>query len=255
MKTGLIPTFTLLAAAVLAGCGGGDVSVGNASTAGGFRVVNGIPDSTGLSASLGGGNATESTGFGAVSKNYVVATGSYTATLSSNAESVQIAGVAIAEDQLTTLFGTGTISGTHGGFAAQESLVVPSAGQLRLQWVHAAYAESQSVPQFAIYLVPPGSGIASATPTTVPFGTASTAVTIAAGTYEIVITDPNSGNKVVFDSGSKGVTLPLTGSSTSAYAIEIAALDASGGSKDGSAISVLVLQNTGESLPLFNGQN
>ena len=255
MKTGLILTSVLSMAAVLAACGGSDVGTGTASTAGGFRVVNGIPDSSGLSASLGGGSATGSTSFGAVGKNYVVATGNYTATLSSNAESFQIAGVAIAENQLTTLFGTGTIGGTHGGFAVQEPLVAPSSGQLLLQGVHAAYAESQSVPQFGIYLIAPGSGIAGATASTVSFGSGSTAVTVAAGKYEIVVTDPNSGNKVVFDSGSKGVTLPLTGSSTSAYAIEIAALDASGGSKDGSAISLLVLQNTGESQALFNGQN
>ena len=254
LTTGLISMFALTAATVLAGCGGSDVGSGIGSAVGGFRVVNGLPDSTGLSASLGG-SATASTSFGAVSQNYVVATGSYTATLSSNAATYQIAGIAIAVDQLTTLFATGTIGATHGGFAVQESLTAPPTGQFSLQWVHAAYAEAQSVPQFDVYLVTPGSGIAGATATALAYGTGSTAVTFAAGTYEVIVTDPNSGNTVVFDSGSKGLTLPLAGSSTSAYAIEMAALDAAGGSKDGSAISMLVLQNTGESQALFNGQN
>jgi len=253
-KTGLISACTLIAATMLAACGGSDVGSGISSAVGGFRAVNGLPDSTGLSVSLGG-SSTASTSFGAVSPNYVVGTGSYTATLSSNAATYQIAGITVAEDQLTTLFATGTIGATHGGFAVQESLTAPATGQLLLQWVHAAYAESQSVPQFDVYLVAPGSSITGATATTLAYGTGSTAVTIAAGTYEIIVTDPNSGNKLVFDSGSKGIALPLAGGSTSAYAIDIAALDAAGGSKDGSAISMLMLQNTGESLALFNGQN
>ena len=253
LKTALISGCTLTAG-LLAACGGSDVGSGISTAVGGFRAVNGLPDSTGLSVSLGG-NATASTSFGAVSANYVVATGSYTATLSSNTQTYQIAGVAVASDQLTTLYATGTIGATHGGFAVEESLTAPSSGQILLQWVHAAYAESQSVPQFDVYLVAPGSGITGATPTMLVYGTGSTAVTLAAGTYEVVVTDPNSGNKVVFDSGSKGVSLPLAGSSSSAFAIEIAALDAAGGSKDGSAISLLVLQNTGESEALFNGQN
>ena len=253
LKTGLICTCALTAA-MLAACGGSDVGSSISTAVGGFRAVNGLPDSTGLSVSLGG-NATANTSFGAVSPNYVVGVGSYTATLSSNTQTYQIAGVAVAADQLTTLYATGTIGATHGGFAVQESLTAPATGQITLQWVHAAYAESQSVPQFDVYLVAPGSGITGVTPTALAYGTGSTAVTLAAGTYEVVVTDPNSGNKVVFDSGSKGVSLPLAGSSSSAFAIEIAALDAAGGSKDGSAISLLVLQNTGESEALFNGQN
>ncbi len=253
MKTALIPTFSLIAA-ILVGCSdGSDVGSGNGSTDGGFRAVNGITDSSGLTVSLDG-SATASVSFGAVGQNYLVAAGSYSATLSSDAETFQIPAVAIATDQLTTLFATGTIAGTHGGFTTQESLTAPASG-LRLQWVHAAYAESQSVPEFDIYLVAPGSGITGATATAVSYGSSSGEVALAAGKYEIVITDPNNANAIVFDSGATGVTMPLAGSSTSTFSLNIAALDAAGGSKDGSPISLLLLQNTGESQALFNGQN
>ncbi len=102
LKTGLISTCILITAAMLAACGGSDVGSGISSAVGGFRIVNGLPDSTGLSVSLGG-SSTAITAFGAVSPNYVVATGGYTATLSSNTDTYPIAGIAI-KDQLTTLF-------------------------------------------------------------------------------------------------------------------------------------------------------
>jgi hypothetical protein len=234
----------------LAACGGGGGSSGT-SAVGGVRAVNGIPDSSGLVLNLNGGS-TNSAAFGDASDNYITAVGSYAATLTSNGDTFSIGNLSIADDQLTTVFGTGLIAGTHGGFATSESLVAPASGQLTLELVHAAYSEAQTEAQLDFYLVTPGAGISGATPTAVSYGNASSAATIAAGTYEIVVTD--SSGTTIFDSGSKGVALPISGSSNG-YALVIAALDASGGAVDGSPVSLLVLQNSGGTEPLYNGQN
>jgi hypothetical protein len=238
-----------LALAVSA-CGGGDGGATGSSEAGGFRAVNGIPDSSGLTASLNGGT-TGSASFGSATGNYISATGSYPATLSSNGDSFSIGNVSIDDNQLTTVFGTGLISGTHGGFATLQPLTAPASGQFALELVHAAYAESQSVAQLDFYLVAPGAGTSGATPTVVNYGSASSSVGIAAGTYEIIVT--SSSGSVVFDSGSKGVTLPIAGSGGDI--LTIAALDATGGSVDGSPVSLLVLQNNGGTEALYNGRN
>ena len=176
--------------------------------------------------------------------------GTYSTTLSSNGDSFSIGSISIADNELTTVFGTGLIGGTHGGFATLQSLAAPPSGEFALEWVHAAYAESQSVAQFQFYLVAPGAGTSGATPTAVSYGNASSSVDVAAGTYEIIVTD--SSGSVVFDSGSKGVTLP---GSSGGDILTIAALDATGGSVDGSPVTLLVLQNTGGPQALDDGKN
>lgn len=251
MNNRLVWGCSVTLALVLSACGGSDLN-SSLSSAGGVRAVNGIADSSGLVLSFNGGS-TGSASFGAATANFVAATGSYAATLSSNGDTFSIGNISIADDQLTVVFGTGLISGTHGGFAVMASLAPPPSGQFRLELAHAAYAESQSVRQFNYYLVAPGAGISGATPTAVDYGAASAAANLPDGSYEIVVTDTSG--KVVFDSGPKGVTLPLPSSNSNAGVVLIGALDASGGSVDGSPISLLALQNTGESLALFNGKN
>lgn len=237
-----------LAVAACSGSGGGSTGT---SEAGGFRAVNGIPDSSGLTATLDGGTTNSAT-FGSATNNYIVAAGSYPATLSSNGDSFSIGNISIADNQLTTVFGTGLIGGTHGGFAALQPLTAPASGQFTLELVHAAYAESQTMAQFDFYLVAPGAGTAGATPTAVSYGNASGSAGIAAGTYEIIVTGGNSGS-VVFDSGPKGVPLPIAGSGGDI--LTIAALDATGGSVDGSPVTLLVLENNGATEALYNGKN
>jgi hypothetical protein len=245
MKVGLAASLVL----AISACGGGGASAGS-SAAGGFRAVNGIPDSSGLTVTLNGGTTGSAT-FGTVTSNYVTAAGTYTATLNSNGDSFSVSNVTIVDNELTTLFGTGLVGGTHGGFAVVQSLTTPASSQFALELVHAAYAESQSVAQFDFYLIEPGAGISGATPVAVTYGNASSSVNLNAGNYEIVVTD-NSAN-VLFDSGPKGVTLPIPNSNGDI--LTIATLDASGGSIDGSPISLLVLQNVGGTQELYNGKN
>lgn len=237
-------------ALALAACGGGDISGSSNSAAGGFRAVNGILDSTGMTATINGGT-TGSASFGGVTSNYVVPAGTYATTLSTNGDSYSIGNLSIANNVLTTVFGTGSVGGSLGGFATGQLLSTPPTGEFALEFVHAAYAESQSVSKLEFYLVTPGAGTSGATPTAVSYGSASSSVDVASGTYEIIVTD-SSGN-VVFDSGSSGVTLPISGSS--GQYLNIAALDATGGSVDGSPVTLLVLQNVGGPETLDDGKN
>jgi len=116
--------------------------------------------------------------------------------------------------------------------------------------------------------VAPGAAITSATPTlTVKFGAATPSQSLAlpAGTYEIkayalavctgavcaqIDVAPDTG----FDSGPKGVSLPAANGSN---VFQLAAIDVTGAqeSQYGSLISVVLLDNNGDSIQLFNGQN
>lgn len=179
--------------------------------------------------------------------------------------------VPINDNNVSTVFTYGTTA-TAGSFIVQQSLGLQlSNGQFALQFIHSAYAESQTGSPLCLQLTPAGS--ATAPPgSPLPLIAASFAsatggfnhtpsTVVAGGTYLIdafaCTQNPDgsySGTGVILISHSPaGVVLPPVGTNT----LQIAALDANASqtTQYGSPITLLLLDNTGKSTPLYNAQN
>jgi hypothetical protein len=237
-----------VAALVLAACGGDNNTT--PPLAGGFRIANGISDAdaNGLDVTLIAAYQFNGIAFGTGSGIKNPPVGSYTARFDINGLPFTV-GVQINHNEVSTLFTYGTVAaGTYSGFAAYESLGTPATSQFVVQVLHSAYTAALTAATLSYYFVAAGSGtIGTTTPKTAPFATQTPSGTLPAGSYEIIVTD---GTTVIYDSGAGigGVTLPPTGSNV----LQIAALDAPG-APDGSAISLLLLDNDGGSARLLNG--
>ena len=245
----------VLVGATLAGltaCGGGNNDT--PPLTGAVRVANGITDSTGLDMSIGDSKFT-GIDLGVASKLAyapVNAVDSYKADLSSNGANFSVGGIGVRQDKVTTVFTFGKIAaGTQGGFYVEESLDAPANGQSTVQPLHAALAVSTTAPTLNFYFVTPDACATALNGATVNgsavFKTATaSSFTLAGGTYEICVTDTNG--TVLFDSGPKGITLPLSG----ANVFQLAAYDAPGGEGNGSGLILSLLDNTGGSQALYN---
>ena len=236
---------------------------------GAFRLANGIADSNGLKADISNVPTVGPIGFASASGINIIPEGSYKVQLTpgaSGASTFTVDNVSIEHNNLTTLFAYGTLAaGSQGGLTAVESLNAPTHGQAVIQPVHAAYQESQTAPQSMNFsFVPVGSGGSSAG-ISVVFGSATTSqsVALAAGKYEIKITATpicNPGQPCpaislgVFDSGPQGISFPGADGSN---VFQLAAIDATSSqvSQYGAPVSLLLLDNSGHSTQLFNGQN
>lgn len=236
----------------LTACGGGNNDT--PPLTGAVRVANGITDSTGLDMSIGDSKFT-GVDLGTASKlSYVPvnAVDSYKATLSSNGVTFSVEGVGVRQDKVTTVFTFGSISaGTQGGFYVEESLDAPASGQSIVQPLHAALAASTTAPTLNFYFVTPGACATALNGATVNgsavFKTATaSSFTVAGGTYEICATD--AAGSVLFDSGPRGITLPIS----NANVLQIAAYDASSDAGNGSGLALSLLDNNGGSMALYN---
>lgn len=223
--------------------------------AGAFRIANGITDSIGLDAALSNVASFSGIAYGTGSGIDNPPTGSYKTQLTSNSVTFTVDNTSIDHNNVTTVFAAGQIgNGSQKGFVAEENLQGPSSGQFNVQFV--ADAASRTGP-INFFLIAPGSGITgktanatveypfNASPTSPAF---STTVGVATGKYEIVVT--NALGVTLFDSGTKGVTLPTAGN-----VLQIAAIDAPTGSPAATPIAVLVLDNNGGNTNLQNGAN
>lgn len=233
----------------LAACGGGNNTT--PALTGAFRIANGISDSdvNGLDVKLIEAFQFNAIAFGFGSGIKLPPVGSYTAQFDINGLPFNVEHVQITHNDLSTVFTYGTVGGaTFSGFTAYESLTGPASSQFAVQVLHSAYQASLAAPTLSYYFVPAASGgIGSATPTLASFATSTASLVLPAGNYQIIVTN---GSSVLYDSGAgaAGVMLPPTGTNV----LQLAALDAPG-SPNGSAISLLLLDNDGGGTPLLNG--
>jgi hypothetical protein len=221
--------------------------------AGAYRLVNGVPDSGGLSSSATSGFPSSSTaGFDSASSIVDVPDGGYNVQVTpGSGATFTVDNVGIQHNNLTTLFTYGsTASSTAAGFTAEENLSTPASGTFTFQFVNDTSQTATAA--LSIFLIPVGAGIGSATPVaTASTATASQDVNVPAGTYEIVVA---SAGAPVYDSGTTGgITLPTPDTNV----IQIGALDATAAqvSSNGSPITLLLLDNNGGEALHLSGQN
>jgi hypothetical protein len=217
------------------------------------RVVNGIPDSGSISASATSGiSNTAGVGFDGASSTVTVPEGGYNVQLSNNNNHfATVNNVSVDHNNITTLYARGSINGSTGtGFAAEENLTAPASGNFTFQFVNGTAQDATR--SLSIYLVPVGGGIGThPAVATQNAGTASGSLSVAAGTYEIIVT---SGTTPLYDSGtSGGITLPVPNTNV----IQIGALDgnASQQSADGSPITLIITDNIGGATLHHNGKS
>lgn len=231
---------------------------GNNSTPplfGNTRIVNGMTDSSGLSASINNVPTFSGINFGSASGirtepegNYKVQVSSASTANSSGNVTFTVDNVTISNDKMATVLTYGVLnSSTQNGFTASQSLNSPASGNFGIQPLHAAYSASLANPTLSFYLVAPGGSIIGATPISAPFAQSTALATLARGNYEIIVTN---GTRTVFDSGPRGITLPPATTNV----LQLAALDAPG-QPNGASISLLLLDNGGGVTPLLNGAN
>ncbi len=254
---------TVAAAIGLAACNNG-----NAPFTGAFRVVNAIPDSAPLDASITDVSTDiNNIAFGSATGFRDVPEGSYkvqmTATPAGGGDSVTITAdnVSIDHNNQTTLYAVGTLAQSSGaGLSVERSSsgTVP-AGKTEVQWVDAVAAALTSGTG-TLYIVAPGQGTAnpvysatlqSPVNNSSPAYPAFTAPTqIASGTYEIIIQDAAA--TTVFDSGSTGISFG------DGATLQIAVLDATAAqvTSNGSPLQLLEIDNsTGNTTTLLNNAN
>ncbi|MBL6750134.1 MAG: DUF4397 domain-containing protein [Nevskia sp.] len=247
----------IIALAALSACSNSNNNT--APLAGDLRVVNGVPDSNGLNSSINDASVASGTPFGQSSGLNAIPEGGYTVqlqtgngnggTLTGNANSVSI-----DHNNITTVYAYGSVANANlAGFAAEESVAPPSSStNFVLQFADAAYAATGSGSgSLNVIMVAPGSGIGGVTPTAVPFGHATTAGNVAAGTYEIIVTD--GGGATVYDSGPAGIALPPT--NTNVVQIGIVDTSAAQLQQYGSGVALILLDNNGGQQLLFAGQH
>lgn len=222
-----------------------------APLAGAFRVVNAVTDSDKVTASATSGiSNTDQTGFGSASSIVQVPVGGYNVQVANDGNTfTTVDNVKIDHNNLTTLYATGIIS-TPGGFPVEENLNQPASGQFTFQFVNATTQSGTAT--LTIYLVPVGKGLTGAQPAVAATkaGSGSATASLAAGTYEVVVTD---GTTTLYDSGATtGIALPDPNSNV----IQIGAIDASSAQSsknNGSTISLVITDNNGGEAQHFNG--
>jgi hypothetical protein len=243
-------SIAVAACLALGACGGGS----NNSTApltGELRVVNGIPESDGLDSSIDNVPFASGTVFHQASGiNSPVPEGSYNAQFtvtsgssssgSGGSASFTVDNVAIAQNQLNTVFTAGTVEQNNlTGFPAPVSLAAPASGQFAAQFVNGALSASNGA-SLNFYVVAPGTTVGSSTTpaATLAYGAYSQPLAYNSGSYELVVTD--SGGGVLYDSGSSGVPLPPNGN-----VLQIAVLDNLPPGLIGCALFLTILDNLG----------
>ena len=105
------------------------------------------------------------------------------------------------------------------------------------------------------FFVTPGAGITGATPTSVTFGKTLSPQGLSANQkYEIIVTN---GTTTIYDSGPTGIRPAGLSTNTNGNVYQLAALDASSAQQTQykSAISLLLMDNDGNSVQFYNGQN
>ncbi len=186
---------------------------------GAFRVVNAIPDSQPLDASIN--NVTsdiQNISYGSNSGIVDVIDGSYKVQISTSpagggsSVTYTVDNVSIDHNNQTTLYTIGTLGAqTNSGLAVERSIADVAADKADVQFVDAATAS----PSGTVYLVAPGTGIGAAVysadlqsvagtgnPPANPTSAYSQPTQVPQGTYEIIVT---ASNVPVYDSGPKGV--------------------------------------------------
>jgi hypothetical protein len=221
---------------------------------GAFRLVNGISDSSGITASATSGfPSTGTANFDTAGSTVNPPEGGYNVQLfngGSSSNFTTVNNVSIQHNNLTTLYTNGSInSNTAAGFAVIENLGQPASGDFTFQFVNDTTQTGTAT--LDVYLIKPGVGISGAQPVaTVQAGNASQAAAVTAGTYEIVITN---GTSTVYDSGTTGIALPTPDTNV----MQLGALDAtsSQSSQYNAPITLLVMDNNGGETLHFSGQN
>ncbi|MDR3416232.1 MAG: hypothetical protein P4L83_08600 [Nevskia sp.] len=250
-----IPSLACVSALALSAC-----SNSNNSTppfAGAFRLVNGVSDSNGITASASSGfPSTGTANFDTAGSTVNPPEGGYNVQLFAGGSSTPfftVNSVSIDHNNLTTVFTYGTISGgTAKGFAAEENLGQPTSGNFTLQFVNDTTQATTA--SLNVYLVKPGSSITGVQPAAqAGAASASTAAAFAAGTYEIIVTN---GVSTVYDSGKTqaGVVLPPVNTNV----VQIGMLDATSSQASqygGSPVTLLLMDNNGGETLHYNGQN
>jgi len=222
---------------------------------GAFRLVNGVSDSSGLSASASSGFASSGTvAFDAAGSVVDVPDGGYNVQLTpGSGNEFTVNNVSIQHNNLSTLFTYGSvIAGTANGFVAEENFGTPPSNDFTLQFVNDTTQATTTA--LSIYLVPIGTSIGTAQPAAqANAANASQDVSFAAGTYEIIVTD---NGVTVYDSGSTGAGIVLP--TPDANVIQIGALDATAAqasANGGAPITLLVMDNNGGETLHLSGQN
>ena len=243
----------LAGATLLTACGGNNNST--PPLFGNTRIVNGMTDSTGLSASINNVPTFSGVNFGTASGIRTQPDGSYKVQVSSASSAnsngnitFTVDNVGISHDTIATVLTYGVLnSSTQNGFTASQSINTPASGKFTFQPLHSAYTASLTAPSLSVYLIAPGGTIVGATPLSATFAQSTTSTAVANGKYEIVVTN---GATTLFDSGPAGITLPPATTNV----VQLAALDAPG-APNGSSISLLLLDNGGGTRALLNGAN
>lgn len=225
---------------------------------GAIRAVNAVSDSSTASVISGLTQIADMLSFGSASaftvlsasKQKVVFNG--TSADGNSSFTITVPNTPIDQYQGTTVYATGTVASPSSYIV--EAPVSLTQGQVQLQLVDVA---SQLGTAVDIYIVPPTSDITNVDPmTTLQYlGNSSTQnpgdvkLNVTAGSYELIIT-ANGSKTPLFDSGMNGIAF------NSATSLQIALLDAPN-QPNGSAISLLELDNTGQNNPVMlqNGAN
>jgi len=268
MKSRRIPAF--FAVLALAACSNDNNSSNSTPPlTGAFALINGTSDSDGLKADVSNIPTIGPIDFGGTSGITILPLGSYKVQLTpgaSGSSAFTVDNVSIDGNNLTTVVSYGTLAAsTQNGLTAEVSLSAPASGQATVQPVNASL---QNDANLYFYFVTPGAVITSTTPTlTAKFGAATPSQSLAlpAGKYEIkayplpvcvtqVCPAIGVAGHTGFDSGPAGVTLP---SADGANVFQLVAIDATSAQNTqyGSLLSVVLLDNKGDSTQLFNGQN
>ena len=238
---------------------------GGTSGSGSLHVLNGIADSTSISAVVSGTSAGSSNiQVDSVGPLATVAAGTYSAQIQPNSGSgYTINGVPIDDKTLTTVITDGVLANsTQTGFVATESLAAPATGQVVVQPVFAAYTAAQGGQSqnftFTFHSLS-NSSQADVSENTL-FGQSPAPLTLPAGQYriEVLITPNCPANEtcpayigVTFDSGSQtGVTLPAAGGSN---VVQLVAVDATKAqaSQYSSSVILLLLDSAGSVTPIY----
>ncbi len=241
------------AALSLTACSNNDTP-GTSPGSGALRVVNAISDSQPIDASIT--NVTtdiNNIAFGSASGFRDVVEGSYKVQLATHnsggtAVTITADNVSIDHNNQTTVYAIGNLSlSNQNSLTVERTISDISSSNIEVQFVDVAGG-----PDGTISLIQPGSDpsnpanvvatqtLSSAVNASDPTKAYSAPQQIAAGTYEIIVT---VGGVKIYDSGAAGVAL---GGGTS---FQFAVLN-SPGISDGSVISVLELDDKGNSTPL-----